>query len=385
MNSQNLELTQKIGIRLSQQQLRFVRMLELNAPELDEAVERELEDNPALGVKSDDAEEEPARYLPLPVRQAPADDVQFTPPDNTETLYDHLLAQLSERELSTTVDEAARFIAGSLDSNGYLTVPLEQLVDDMAFGPGLDVTAEEADRAFAEVRSLDPPGIGALNLKDCLELQLAAMPKSRERDDAMRVVGETYEAFIRKHRHRIVSQLHLDDERVDKALDLIEDAKKQLPVDLAEARKILNARNEYLAAAKREFAKATKEYESVKDKLYDVIRGKSSLPESVISEMAEEAKRKMMAASEKVSALNSEMEQSNDRTNEIRRDYQNIMKWSEIFDSSDMAVKKMIAGYLIKKISVYSGYRLHIEFNINFAQFELGLEIPNEYQAENLA
>ena len=61
MNSQNLELTQKIGIRLSQQQLRFVRMLELNAPELDEAVERELEDNPALGVKSDDAEEEPAR------------------------------------------------------------------------------------------------------------------------------------------------------------------------------------------------------------------------------------------------------------------------------------------------------------------------------------
>ena len=221
MNSQNLELTQKIGIRLSQQQLRFVRMLELNAPELDEAVERELEDNPALGVKSDDAEEEPARYLPLPVRQAPADDVQFTPPDNTETLYDHLLAQLSERELSTTVDEAARFIAGSLDSNGYLTVPLEQLVDDMAFGPGLDVTAEEADRAFAEVRSLDPPGIGALNLKDCLELQLAAMPKSRERDDAMRVVGETYEAFIRKHRHRIVSQLHLDDERVDKALDLI--------------------------------------------------------------------------------------------------------------------------------------------------------------------
>ncbi len=51
MNSQNLELTQKIGIRLSQQQLRFVRMLELNAPELDEAVERELEDNPALGVR----------------------------------------------------------------------------------------------------------------------------------------------------------------------------------------------------------------------------------------------------------------------------------------------------------------------------------------------
>lgn len=140
-----------------------------------------------------------------------------------------------------------------------------------------------------------------------------------------------------------------------------------------------------LTAAKREFAKATKEYEAVKSKLMAVIRGESSLPESLISEMAEDAKRQMMAASEKVSALNAEVEQSNSRTDEIRRDYRNIMKWSEIFDSSDMAVKKMIAGYLIKKISVYSGYRLHIEFNINFAQFELGLEIPNEYQAEDLA
>ncbi len=56
-----------------------------------------------------------------------------------------------------------------------------------------------------------------------------------------------------------------------------------------------------------------------------------------------------------------------------------------MFDSSDMAVKKMIAGYLIKRISVYTDYRLHIEFNINFAQFELGLEIPNEYQVREQA
>lgn len=145
-----------------------------------------------------------------------------------------------------------------------------------------------------------------------------------------------------------------------------------------------NAKN-HLTAAKREFTKATKEYEAVKSKLMAVIRGESGLPEDVLSEMAEEAKGKMMAASERVSALSAEVEQSDRRTEEIQRDYRNIMRWSEMFDSSDMAVKKMIAGYLIKKISVYSGYRLHIEFNINFAQFELGLEIPNEYQAQGLA
>ena len=197
-----------------------------------------------------------------------------------------------------------------------------------------------------------------------------------------------------KTRHRIECNgqtgytMHILDGMVTEVLHQIFDRMKAVREDEIVSRTQMNVtadvKNQF-TAAKREFAKATKEYEAVKAKLMAIIRGESSLPESVISEMAEEAKRKMMAASEKVSALNSEMEQSNDRTNEIRRDYRNIMKWSEIFDSSDMAVKNMIAGYLIKKISVYSGYRLHIEFNINFAQFELGLEIPNEYQAEDLA
>ena len=139
-----------------------------------------------------------------------------------------------------------------------------------------------------------------------------------------------------------------------------------------------------LAAAKKEFAKATKEYEAVKGKLMAIIRGESSLPENVLAEMADEAKQEMMRASEKVSALNAQMEQSNDQVSEIRKNYQTVLKWSEMFDSSDMAVKKMIAGYLIKKVEVYSEYRLHIEFNINFSQFELGLEIPNEYRGQEL-
>ena len=182
--------------------------------------------------------------------------------------------------------------------------------------------------------------------------------------------------------------MHILDGMVTEVLHQIFDRMKAVREDEIVSRTQMNVTADVknqLTAAKREFAKATKEYEAVKSKLMAVIRGESNLPESLISEMAEDAKQKMMAASEKVSALNAEMEQSNSRTDEIRRDYRNIMKWSEIFDSSDMAVKKMIAGYLIKKISVYSGYRLHIKFNINFAQFELGLEIPNEYQAEDLA
>lgn len=181
--------------------------------------------------------------------------------------------------------------------------------------------------------------------------------------------------------------MHILDSMVTEVLHQIFDRMKAVDESEIVSRTQMNVTadlKEQLAAERREFAKAAKEYEAVKAKLMAVIRGESSLPEKILSEMADEAKQKMAAESEKVSALSAEIEQSNSRTDEIRKDYRNILKWSEMFDSSDMAVKKMVAGYLIKKVCVYSDYRLHIEFNINFAQFELGLDIPNEYQAQDL-
>ena len=60
------------------------------------------------------------------------------------------------------------------------------------------------------------------------------------------------------------------------------------------------------------------------------------------------------------------------------------MRWSEIFDKSDIATKKMITGYIINRVYVYSDYKLHIEFNMSFAQFELGLETEVEYAAQDI-
>ena len=197
-----------------------------------------------------------------------------------------------------------------------------------------------------------------------------------------------------KTRHRVDCDgqtgytTHILDGLVTRVLHQIFDKMKSIREDEIVSRTQMNVEasvKEQLAAARREFAKATKEYEAVKSKLYDVIRGKSTLPESVLTEMADEAKEKMLAASEKVSELSSEAEKNSSRAEEIRKDYQRILKWSELFDDSNMATKKMVAGYLIKRIDVYTDYRLHIEFNINFAQFELGLEIPNEYKGQKPA
>ena len=97
---------------------------------------------------------------------------------------------------------------------------------------------------------------------------------------------------------------HILDGLVPRVLHQIFDKMKPIREDEIVSRTQMNVEasaKEQLAATRREFAKATKEYEAVKAKLYDVIRGKSSLPESVLTEMADEAKEKMLAASEKAS------------------------------------------------------------------------------------
>ena len=220
---QQLELTQKIGMRLSQQQLRLVRMLEYTAPELDEVVERELEDNPALDIKEENPEEERRTYPSWMPRTASqnAEDHQFSPPDESENLYDQLLVQLADHRLSPLAETAARFIIGSLDSNGYLDRSLHDIIDDLAFGQGIDISMQDAEEALKAVRSLDPPGIGARNLQDCLRMQLERMTPSQKRDDALRIINDAYEAFTMKHRHRIISALRLSEQRASEALELI--------------------------------------------------------------------------------------------------------------------------------------------------------------------
>lgn len=226
-SNQSLSLDQRLSMRLSAQQLRFVKLLEYNTPELEEAVERELDDNPALEV----AEENEPADLELPSYrygysggQRATDEsanYDFSPPDLGENLYDSLLRQLAERNLSPNVLAAAEYIVGSLDSNGYLRRSLGNLINDMAFGPGIDVTETEAKEALDTVQDLEPYGVGAADLRECLRLQLVHLPQSQRRDDAIDIIDKQFEAFTMKHTHRIISGLKIDRERAKEAVDLI--------------------------------------------------------------------------------------------------------------------------------------------------------------------
>ncbi len=224
-SDQALTLDQRLSMRLSAQQLRFVKLLEFNAPELEDAIERELEDNPALEATEPApvAADELPRYRFDARNSSPDDyaDYEFSPADTSDTLYDSLRRQLSERRLPEKVKEAADYIIDSLDPNGYLRRPLDSLVNDMAFGPGIEVTPKEAQEALDTVRDLEPHGIGAYDLRDCLRLQLEHLPDSVTRRDALEILDTQFEAFSMKHSHKIVSNLKIGKERVKEAIDLI--------------------------------------------------------------------------------------------------------------------------------------------------------------------
>lgn len=223
-SDQSLTLEQKTVLRLSAQQLRFVKLLEYTAPELEDAIERELEENPALEIDEDQelpVEDVPAyRYRG---NNSSADDqvYDFSPPDTGETLLDALLRQLSEKNLSDNERTTARYIIGNIDSNGYLRRPLEGIINDMAFGPGINVSMGEARKALETVRDFEPYGVGAYDLRECLRLQLEHMPSSQSRDDALEIIDKQFEAFTMKHMHRIISGLKLTPERAKYAVDLI--------------------------------------------------------------------------------------------------------------------------------------------------------------------
>lgn len=222
-SSQNLETRQTLSQRpiLSQQQLRFVKMLELNAPELEEAVERELEENEALEEKEETTEEDIRRYPLYALSQGAREDYEFAPADTSASLYDYLNAQLPERNLPPRVEQGARYLIGNLDGNGYLRADLGELVDQMAFREGLDLAPDEALLALQTVQSLDPPGIGASDLRECLRLQLEALPADPVRDLALRIIDEAYYEFTLKHKPRIITRLGADRDEVDKAIKLI--------------------------------------------------------------------------------------------------------------------------------------------------------------------
>ena len=241
--SQSLE--QRLQLRLSPMQMRLVRMLEMTEPEIEEEVRREVDDNPALEVVDTPAAgEEPAEAygesaeqmqladyrdeddIPpyrLEANNRSADDVRFEPVAVAagESLMESLMSQLAETDLSQRQLAIARYIVGNIDDNGYMTRTLPQIDDDLAIDAGIEVDMAEIKDIFARIRSLDPAGVGAYDLRDCLSLQLRRMPDSEAVRTAREIVDNYFDVFSLRHFDRLASLLGVSRESLKEADEVI--------------------------------------------------------------------------------------------------------------------------------------------------------------------
>ncbi|MCM1077702.1 MAG: RNA polymerase factor sigma-54 [Bacteroides sp.] len=242
--SLKLSLTQKMQQRLSPLQMHFVRLLEMSGPEIEDEVRREVDDNPALEIvdsgeamSPDDDFNESAEDLQLAdyrdedeipsyrlgTRNTQPDDSYLEPVVVADegSLGDNLIRQLAETDISETDMSIARYIIGNLDDNGYLTRTLTQILDDLAINAGIDVDMDRLRKIVARVRALDPAGVCAYDLRDCLALQLQRMKPSPTRDLALEIVEHYFDIFSLRHFDRLASMLGVDRDRLRDADELI--------------------------------------------------------------------------------------------------------------------------------------------------------------------
>ena len=190
--------------------------------------------------------------------------------------------------------------------------------------------------------------------------------KTRKRNDCTGQTGYT---------------MHILDRMVTKVLHSIFDKMRSLDESEIISRTSQNAAvslDKRIAATRIECAQATREYDSMKAEVVKAVQGNSAFPMEVLSELVNAAREKMLDADARLSDLLTELEKSKSKMNQIATDYRRLMEWSAIYDTSPMEVKKMIASRMIKKVEVSADYRLRIELNMTVAQFELGLDAPDE-------
>ena len=126
-----------------------------------------------------------------------------------------------EYDLSDIDLSIAQYIIGNLDDNGYLTRDLCAINDDLAFNVGLDVDMAQVKRVADVVRSLDPAGVGAIDLRDCLLLQLKRKEPCQATKIATEIIEDYFDLFSKKHYDRMRSHLGITEPQLKEAMSVI--------------------------------------------------------------------------------------------------------------------------------------------------------------------
>lgn len=252
MLKQNLQL--KLGQKLAPQQIQLMKLIQLHTLEFEEELERELEENPALEKVSDDKEEdydnlgndyesegtesietdfnideylyddEPS-YKTASSNYSP-DDEEF---DNEslltegQTIYEYLLEQIRLSNISDEELKIAEYLIGNLDNDGYLRRDLKSIVDDLAFSQGIYTDIPKLEYILENyIQKLEPAGVGARNLQECLLLQIEKKVSDNPNVSiAASILKNQFDALSNKHYSKIIQRYNIDEEQLKDVLEEI--------------------------------------------------------------------------------------------------------------------------------------------------------------------
>ncbi|MBR5877190.1 MAG: RNA polymerase factor sigma-54 [Alistipes sp.] len=219
---------------LSPQQIQMIKLLELPTTQLEQRIKQEIEENIVLEEdnRSDEedqlsmdeyiAEEETPSYKSR-INNFSKDDKE-RPVNITGglSIQEYLAEQLGYRNLSEREHKIMLFMVGSIDEDGYLRRDMESLSDDILFSLGIDVSSTELESLLGIIHQLEPVGIGARNLQECLLLQI----QQRTMDTpakrlAKKILKSHFEEFTKKHYKKLISRLDVSEDDFRDAIEEI--------------------------------------------------------------------------------------------------------------------------------------------------------------------
>ncbi|MCC8089405.1 MAG: RNA polymerase factor sigma-54 [Rikenellaceae bacterium] len=244
MSTLNQRSIQKLMQKLSPQQIQMIKLLELPALQLEQRIKQEIEENPVLDenveIKQEEEEEPKNVSVDEYIKEEEIPNYKYYAnnysKDESKThiymsnglsFHEYLKEQLGYRLLNEKERSIAEYVIGSLDDDGYLRRDIEFLIDDIAFSTGIETDREEIENTLRIIQDLEPAGIGARTLRECLLLQLNARTViTRPLMLAKEIITNYFDEFTKKHYEKLISKLSVS---IDDFRDAIEEIVRLSP------------------------------------------------------------------------------------------------------------------------------------------------------------
>ena len=223
---QKLELRQNQSQKLTPQQIQFIKLLQLSNSNIESEIKKELEDNPALeeNEKNEDIEIESTQEFNYSQRSN-KEQTKYSRENNIsniESFRENLLKQINFLKLEKDESLIANQIIGTLENDGYLRRDIESIIDDIALSENIEFTRNKIESVLSKIQSLEPAGIAARNLEECLILQIDDIDNlSTTQELAKEIITDFFDEFKNKKFENIYNKFSESKDEINKAFDFI--------------------------------------------------------------------------------------------------------------------------------------------------------------------